>query len=350
MFFVANRLMNPDPRFASKLLNEMLEQVRVGDTRGGCYFDVPLLLGRMINLDVRANNVILSESLLELVFPAQTRQLKPQHKQNRTKMVKQQKKNSLARFGFNCKRSGTHTSRTMMLKELQDLLSYTNHKEAQKADYLYAIDAENCLGKRSGRTRLLTYRHLVDLYALNPANTLFRALLFFWQRDILGQPLLALLCTYARDPVFRSSASFILRSPPRTKIIREELEQFIDAPEPNRFSQATLRSTARNINATWTKSGHLTGRAKKIRTQAIPTAGSISYALLLGYLTGIRGPALFATEYAKLLDCPFDKAIELAEEASRKGWITFKRIGNVIEVLFPNLLNEQEMEWLREQT
>jgi hypothetical protein len=71
--------------------------------------------------------------------------------------------------------------------------------------------------------------------------------------------------------------------------------------------------------------------------------------LLLGYLTGVRGQALFQTEYIKLLDCPLDKAIELAEEASRKGWIVFKRVGDVIEVLFPNLINPEEMEWLREQ-
>ncbi|MCU5787654.1 hypothetical protein B27N_02657 [Alcanivorax marinus] len=66
-------------------------------------------------------------------------------------------------------------------------------------------------------------------------------------------------------------------------------------------------------------------------------------------MTGARGQGLFRTEYIKLLDCPRDKAIELAEEASRKGWITFKRVGDVIEVLFPNLINQQEQEWLREQ-
>jgi len=71
--------------------------------------------------------------------------------------------------------------------------------------------------------------------------------------------------------------------------------------------------------------------------------------LLLGYLTGVRGQALFQTEYARLLDCTLNKAIELAEDASRKGWIVFKRVGDVIEVLFPKLINQEEMEWLREQ-
>ena len=87
-----------------------------------------------------------------------------------------------------------------------------------------------------------------------------------------------------------------------------------------------------------------------MRSRATPTAGSVSYTLFLGYLTGSRGQALFQTEYTKLLDCTFDKAIELAEAASRKGWIVFKRVGDVIEILFPNLIDQEEMEWLREQS
>lgn len=130
---------------------------------------------------------------------------------------------------------------------------------------------------------------------------------------------------------------------------RTSLEGFIDGQEPGRFSQATLKSAAQNISSSWTKSGHLNGRVKKVRAHPTPTSGSVSYALLLGYLTGARGQGLFRTEHMKLLDCPRDKAIELAEEASRKGWITLKRVGDVIEVLFPNLINQQEQEWLSEQ-
>lgn len=261
-----------------------------------------------------------------------------------------EKNKQLSRFGFSFERGGAHTSRTMMLEELGALLTFVDRPEAGKSDYLQAIDGENCLGKRSGKTRTLTYRHLVDLYSLDRTNVLFRALLYFWNRDSNGQPLLALLCSYARDSIFRSTAQFILKFPEGTTITRESLEEFIDAQEPGRFSKATLKSTAQNINSTWTKSGHLYGRARKVRSRANPTAGSVSYALLLGYLTGVRGQSLFQTEYTKLLDCTFDKAIELAEEASRKGWIVFKRVGDVIEVLFPNLINQEEMEWLREQS
>ena len=261
-----------------------------------------------------------------------------------------QKKKQLSRFGLSFKRAGAHFSRTMMLEELKLLLAYVDHPKAYKSDYLQAIDDENCLGKRSGKNRILTYRHLADLYSLERNIMLFRVLLYFWNRDIDGQPLLALLCTYVRDPIFRSTATFILKFPEGVTIARKSLEEFIDSQEPGRFSKATLRSTARNINSTWTQSGHLYGRARKVRARANPTHGSVSYALLLGYLAGIRGQALFHTEYIKLVDCLFDKAIELAEESSRKGWIVFKRVGDVIEVLFPKLINQQEMEWLREQS
>lgn len=255
----------------------------------------------------------------------------------------------LERYGFSYEKGGAHTARTMMLEELGALLSYVDRSDAGKADYLRAIDDENCLGKRSGKTRTLTYRHLVALYSLDESLALFRTLLYFWKRDQAGQPLLALLCTYARDAIFRSSAPFVLKYPEGTTITRVALEEHIENIEPGRFSQATLKSTAQNINSTWTKSGHLTGRARKIRVRAVPTPGSVSYALLLGYLTGVRGYTLFQTEYAKLLDCSFEKAVELAEEASRKGWIVFKRVGDIIEVLFPNLLNQQEMVWINEQ-
>ncbi|MDO9109880.1 MAG: hypothetical protein Q7U40_04435, partial [Desulfatirhabdiaceae bacterium] len=83
--------------------------------------------------------------------------------------------------------------------------------------------------------------------------------------------------------------------------------------------------------------------------RATPTSGAAAYALFLGYLDGTRGGALFTTEYTRLLDCQPQRVIELAEEASRRGWIVFKRIGDVMEVVFPSLLTSQEMEWIREQ-
>lgn len=260
-----------------------------------------------------------------------------------------EKNKQLSRFGFSVERGGTHIARTMMLNELKILLSYVDRPDASKNEYIQAIKKENCLSKRSGKNRELTYRHLAKLYSLDCTNVLFRALRYFWNRDTAGQPLLALLCTYARDSIFRHTAPFILQFSEGGIVSRVALEEFIDAQETGRFSKATLTSVAQNINATWTQSGHLRGRARKVRSLAKPTPGSVAYALFLGYLAGVRGQALFQTEYIKLLDCASGQGAEFAQEASRKGWIVFKQVGDVIEVLFPNLMTEEEVEWLREQ-
>jgi hypothetical protein len=255
----------------------------------------------------------------------------------------------LSNFGFHFKKGSVHTSRTMMLEDMNLLLSDVINPGASKNDYLKAIEEDNCLGKRSGRTRKLSYEYLVELYSLDPSITIFRALRYFWERDTDGRPLLTLICAYSRDAILQMSAPFIMEHEEGNIISREAFEACIENKFPDRFSKATLKSLVRNLRSTWTKSGHLIGKTKKVRSKANATPGSVSYALFLGYLTGVRGEELFRTEYALLLDCSINRSIELAEDASRKGWIVFKRVGNVIEVLFPNLLTEQEREWIREQ-
>lgn len=257
--------------------------------------------------------------------------------------------NKISRFGFKSEKGGVHTSRTMMLEDLRTLLSCVRNPNPNKIDYIKAIEEDNCLSKRSGRTRKLTARHLISLYALDPSVTIFRALLYFWNRDLEGQPLLALICACARDPLLWLSADFILKFDKNETITRKALEEYIDSKDPGRFSKATLSSTAQNLNSTWTKSGHLIGKARKTRSKAIATPGSVSYGLFLGYLIGFRGEALFMTDFAHLLDCPLEKAMELAEEASRRGWIIFKHVGNVIDVQFPNILTAEEREWIFDQ-
>ena len=251
-------------------------------------------------------------------------------------------------FGFRNGKSTIHTARTIMFEDLKALFTHVPNINASKNDYIQAIEVDNCLGKRSGKTRKLTAQHLSELYTLDPAVTLFRALRFFWKRDEAGQPLLSLLCAYSRDTLLQKTAPFILSTSEGNIITREDLEEFLEKNEPGRFSKSTLTSTAQNLNSSWTKSGHLIGRAKKVRSRANPTPGSVAYALFFGYLCGIRGEMLLETEYVQLLDCSMNQAIELAEDASRRGWIVFKRIGKVIEVLFPNILNPREIEWSRE--
>lgn len=254
----------------------------------------------------------------------------------------------MERLGFKQGKAGAHLARTMMLDELTALLAFVGKPEATRADYEKAIKEDNCLGKPSAKARALTTRHLVDLYVLDPSIALFRNLLFFWERDPEGRKLIALLCAYTRDPILRLSAPIIQNSSPGLAISTQDMGDLIEKTYPGRFSPAMVKSAAQNLNGTWTSSGHLIGKRNKSRSKASPTAGVVAYALLLGYLTGAGGLGLFGTEYASLLDCGRDKAIDLAEEAARRGWITFKRVGDVIELGFRNLITDNEREWLRE--
>ncbi len=255
----------------------------------------------------------------------------------------------LESFGFLFGRSGPHTARTLMLDELGTLLDCVGSTHASLEAFKSAITDDNCLSKASGKTRDLTFRHLKELYALDPAVPLFRTLSYFWDREPDGRPLLAALCAFPRDTIFRASLGWINDFAEGEQIPREKIEERIAETFPDRFSPASLKSIAQNLNSSWTKTGHLRGRAKKIRTKARPTPASTAFALYLGYLNGVRGEELFHSPYAKLLDARPSALMEKAEVASQRGWIVMKRLGNVIEVLLPQLITDEERRLLHEQ-
>lgn len=251
-------------------------------------------------------------------------------------------------LGFKTTAGGAHASRTIMLAELGLLLDACP-EGATHAEYRQAAVDLNCLGKRSASTRVLTWGHLVDLYGMNPEQLVFRGMRWFWARDIEGRPLVALSAALARDGLLSSIAPHIWAAPTGSTISRVSVETFMAGRFPDRFSPATLKSVAQNINATLTQSGHLSGRVRKLREQARPTAGSVAYALLLGYASGARGPELFQTRFMKAQDAPVAVCIELAEEAARKGWVEFKRVADVMEVAFPRLVRPEEEAEIRGQ-
>ncbi|HQK24335.1 MAG TPA: hypothetical protein PK393_02280 [Synergistaceae bacterium] len=251
------------------------------------------------------------------------------------------------RFGFRFGPGGGHTSRTIMLDELESLFSSFEHGTARRPEYRKAIVEENCLVKRSVENRRLTYKHLVDLFSLNTDEALFRALLFFWERDPRSHALLALLCALARDPLLRQATPFILSFTEGTVISREMVEDHMKAQNPHRFSSATIKSMAQNINASLTKTGHLMGRSRKNRSRATATTATVAYALFLGYLLGYRGKDLFQSEFANVLEGSYEQLLLLAEDAARRGWIVCQRVEEMLHIKFPALLTAEEGELLR---
>lgn len=235
--------------------------------------------------------------------------------------------------------TSTHTARTLMLRELSLLIDYVQDPRASRQAYVHAITQENCLHKRSSINRKITARHLIGLYGLDNSDVVFRALRFFWMRESTARPLLAFLCACTKDSILRNMAIKVVELPLNTVITSADTESWIEESWPGRFSSASLRSIAQNLNSTWTQACYLNGRVNKKRVGVSATPGIVAYALFIAHLEGSSGRELFESKYIKMLGCSSYEAITLAQEASQRGWITVNRVAEVIQVQFPRLLN-----------
>ena len=251
----------------------------------------------------------------------------------------------LIKLGFKFGKNGAHSSRTMMFVELRLLFAATT-PSATLQQYKTLIIDDNVLNKATEKTRTLTFRHLKDLYSLDTQYALFRAFRLFWDIEPVAQGMLALQLAYARDPLFRKSADAVLAHKPGEQITREEIEALLKHDDAERFSPASLKSFAQNINSSWTQAGYLKGKAKKIRQVPVITSINVSFALFQGYLCGLSGERLFNSVWIKLLQTPLETLQTLASAASYRGLIDYKESGGVVEVRFNNLLEPDEKKLL----
>jgi hypothetical protein len=234
---------------------------------------------------------------------------------------------------------GPSTSQTIMVESLQQLLEAVP-RDARAADYQLAVMDENVLGRQTSRAREWTFRQLRRYYGLNPEILLFRALRDLWDDDVRGQPVLALLCALARDPVLRSTTDVILEAAVGDALEPVDFRRAIEATFPGAYGEKTLKTTAANVASSWYQAGFLekAGRTERFRSEPAITAGDLAYALLLGHLQDVRGALLFETAWAGILDRPTSRLTDLAALASQQGLIEFKQSGGVVEVGFSVLL------------
>ena len=247
----------------------------------------------------------------------------------------------LAQLGFRFGINGPHAARTMMLDDLRLLLAHTS-PQATRADYMSVVVDGNVLGKPTRKARELALRHMATLYALDPANPVFRALRRLWSLNEAAQPQLALAVALARDPLLRDTQSFILGQVAGAAVPREAMKAFLSVTHPDRFSPASLKSFAQNISGTWTAAGLLHGRARKTRAVVQPHPESVTLLLFLGYLEGRTGQRLFSSDWTNLLGSSPDELEALANSASHRGLLVFMNAGGVKEVRFPGYLSTEE--------
>ena len=251
----------------------------------------------------------------------------------------------MALWGFRSGARGTHTSRTIMLDELSNLLDAVP-RDGVRDDYADAVMAHNCLGKRTAATRELSLQRLTELYSLDPQITLFRVLRDLWVRNETSRPLLALLLALARDPLLRASASAVVRTPYGNEFARQSMKDALADAVGDRLNEATLDKVVRNASSSWTQAGHFRGRGRKIRQRVEATPAATTFTLLLGFAVGRRGRFLFETPWTAVLDTSPDGLIDVAVDAKRLGLLDLKQSGSMIDVSFPALLTNREREWI----
>jgi hypothetical protein len=234
-----------------------------------------------------------------------------------------------------------HTSRTMMLQELRLLLERVN-ADAPASCYVAAIMDDNVLGKPTRSTRQRTAQRLIELYALDPHCPLFRLLRHYWAADVESQPMLAFLMACARDPLLRAATPFMFTIPLGHTVVPAAIADHLHEQYPSRFQPSTLIATAQRLASSWAQAGYLQGKQTKRRMHPHITPTVTAFALLLGYLCGLRGARLFESAWSQLLDCSAAKLTELTTEASTQGWLRYKASGAVVEITFPGLLTPAE--------
>lgn len=251
------------------------------------------------------------------------------------------KEQLLEKLGFRFGTNGPHAARTMMLDDLRVLFVHVP-ANASHADYAQAVFTENALGKPTRKARELALRHLTTLYGLDTKLPLFRALRRLWPVDEEAQPVLALTAALARDPLLHGTQTFILSKPPGVLVSREDLERRLAAGHQDRFSPASLKSFAQNVNGSWTAAGFLTGRIRKTRSVPVVTPVNVAFCLFLGALEGLSGQRLFTSAWMHLLPGSPDDLEALANAAFHRGLLVFRNAGGVKDVRFPDYLTPEE--------
>ena len=241
------------------------------------------------------------------------------------------------RAGFREGEKGTHTSRTSMVAELTDLLAVAPDATT-RTEFTRAIVEENALGKATLATRKLTAQRLAELYGLDDGIPLFRLLRGLWKLDHDARPVLATLVALARDPILRASAPAVARLSPGDAPSKDDVMGVVREATGSRFNGDVLGKIARNVLASWTKSGHLAGRAAKVRHRLSPSTYAVALAIHLAGLAGYVPAHVLGSGWLAILDLDETRATEAARDAHQRGLIDYRAGTGVVELSTTRLI------------
>jgi hypothetical protein len=244
-----------------------------------------------------------------------------------TWFVSQIDSSALARFGIKAQGGGPHQSKTMMLAELRELLSSGTADRAEDA-----IVHDNLLGKPSIRARKAAFARLRQLYGLGEDCIICMVMHRLWERDPPGRPMLALLCSLARDPTLRDGAAVVLEAVLGEQVRWPAIAAAFEAIHPGRLGEKMAKSLAQHAASSWTQAGFLKAAVRKERVRARATPAAAAYAALLASLCGFGGRRLLESRWLDVLDRPLEDRIALLRQAEGLGLARVRSVGDVFEI------------------
>lgn len=228
----------------------------------------------------------------------------------------------------------TTASHTISIPHLVELLRVVG-ADVPLERYREVAVNENVLGRPTHTGRRRSFRHLRELYLLDPRRPEFAAMRLLWDIDPEARPLLAGTLAFTRDGILRASFPAIQQAPAGSIVTSGDLTKAVTAVYGSDLSVETLGKTGRNTGACWTQTGHLVGRTKKVRQMVEPSPAAIAFAAFLGYLSGNRGVSVLDTPWAALLDLRPGTALNALQTAHKQGLIDLLVAGNVVDLSFP---------------
>jgi len=231
--------------------------------------------------------------------------------------------------------------RTIMIDELRLLFQYCPDLNTSLERYDAAVIEENCLGKVSMSARKLTSGYLRTLYSLDSGKPPFRAFKTLWLKKDCNQNLLAMQCASNSDIVVHNSTDYFLAKKLDETITTETTQTWVETTYPNRFSEVSACSVAKDLNSSWAQAGYFHGTRPRKRVRIKVEMANAVYAFYLAYSEGLRGMSLLENDHTRLLEMDRGELISLATAAAQQGLLVFRHLKDVIEMQFPLFSHEE---------
>lgn len=244
----------------------------------------------------------------------------------------------LSDLGFIESSSGIHTSRTMMLQEL-DIIMSSIQEPLTPAMVRNAIIEDNILGKSTYSGRMNTAAKLVALYsfAVVPLYTIFDRL---YRASVIGRPAIALLMALSRDGVLREVLPLILRTRINEPLDKNEVATTLLVSKAMRFTEKTRNSTIRNILGSLRAAGCINRGQPSVRTPMQVDGEAVTFAVLIAWMRGKRGDDILASPWMQLLNVESSQLDGGLRSAHRIGLLNSRIMGKVVDISPGPLLRE----------